>query len=191
MTDSSPTPEASRDAADAPLEFDVVLRGYDRSQVETLLEAVLRTIAEPASPHAVTLDEARSLASFDVVLRGYDRTQVHAACERLLERLAAARSTEGAAPQRAEQAEPEFAFDRVLRGYDSRDTAELVESGVAAIRALRSGSADAAAARTAAAELRRGRDALPKTLRGFDRGQVDAAVDALCTELEGGPPAAG
>ncbi|WP_052810076.1 hypothetical protein [Streptomonospora alba] len=90
MTDSSPATPAENppDTAEAPLDFDVVLRGYDRAQVMSLLETMQRSIAEPATGGAITPAQAREGAGFDVVLRGYDRAQVHTAYERLLNRLA-------------------------------------------------------------------------------------------------------
>ncbi|MFC4865021.1 hypothetical protein [Streptomonospora arabica] len=192
MTDSSPEfrPSApSKPAADVPLEFDVVLRGYDRRQVLTLLETLQRSVDDPAAPGTVTPREARDRAAFDLVLRGFDRAQVDAAFERLMESLTAVRGEEtGAAPEGEGRAElPVVEFDRVLRGYDPIATAELVDAGAEALRALRGGESDAAAARAAAAALRDRRDALPRTLRGSDRQQVDGAVDAICAELESGP----
>ncbi|MFD0773607.1 hypothetical protein ACFQZ2_06670 [Streptomonospora algeriensis] len=168
----------------APLEFDVVLRGYDRAQVQSLLETMQRSIAEPAASGAVTPAQARDRAAFDVALRGYERTQVHSAYERLLDRLAEVHGEDSGEPE--EQKLPEFAFDRVLRGYDAAAAVELIDAGVTALQALRSGESDAPTARAAAADLRYRRDALPKALRGYDSTQVDAAVETVCTELEGG-----
>ncbi|MDT0304453.1 hypothetical protein [Streptomonospora wellingtoniae] len=195
MTDSSPesrptAPSNPAEAADLPLEFDVVRRGYDRRQVLTLLETLQRSLDDPAAPGAVTPREARDRAAFDMVLRGFDRAQVDAAFERLLESLAAVRGEDGggaaAGEVRAERADP-VAFDRVLRGYDPLAAAELVDAGAKALRGLRGGESGAAAARAAADALRDRRDALPRALRGFDRRQVDRAVDAVCEELERGP----
>lgn len=62
---------------DSPLpepEFDVVFRGYDRTQVADTLEEALRAFASPGTA-TITADRLRT-AEFDVVLRGYDRTQV-------------------------------------------------------------------------------------------------------------------
>ncbi|MUL40348.1 hypothetical protein FZ103_04000 [Streptomonospora sp. PA3] len=194
MTDSSPdSPPAAPDtpdAVDGPLDFDVVLRGYDRAQVQALLETMQRSIAAPGTPGALSPAEARDRAEFDVVLRGYDRAQVRAAYDRLLERLSAAWA-EGGAQQWADPRTWEFEFDRAARGYDPRAATELVDSGLAALREALSGGTDDSAARTAAEALRRGRAALPKTFRGYNTGQVDFAVDTLCAELERAEPAEG
>ncbi|MGI5486998.1 DivIVA domain-containing protein [Microtetraspora malaysiensis] len=50
--------------------FDVVLRGYDRRQVDAFWARV--------DANAITRDEVRE-AAFNVVIRGYDPHQVHAA----------------------------------------------------------------------------------------------------------------
>ncbi|PSK99569.1 hypothetical protein CLV63_103294 [Murinocardiopsis flavida] len=76
----------------APAAFDVVLRGYDREQVDILM-ADIQAARDPAPDEApaapaVTAEEAlRRLAALDVVMRGYDRRQV----AQLVERFAAGR----------------------------------------------------------------------------------------------------
>ncbi|MFW5420632.1 hypothetical protein J0910_28865 [Nocardiopsis sp. CNT-189] len=55
-------------------EFDVVLRGYHRGQVDEWFDALLSPTAE-ADPRP----------EFDVVLRGYDRDQVEAAIRQALQ----------------------------------------------------------------------------------------------------------
>jgi DivIVA domain-containing protein len=69
-------------------EFAVVLRGYDRAQVDATIEA-----GRAAAVHGS--DDERSAAramltdvTFDVVLRGYDRIQVDAAVTGLIAALA-------------------------------------------------------------------------------------------------------
>ena len=62
---------------DSPLpepEFDVVLRGYDRPQVDTVIEDALRALVSPGAA-TITADRLRA-AELDVVFRGYDRNQV-------------------------------------------------------------------------------------------------------------------
>ncbi|GAA4897182.1 hypothetical protein [Streptomonospora salina] len=190
MTDLSPEFPVGhqRDVSELRLEFDAVLRGYDRAQVLTLLETMQRSIADPAADGAVTPAQARERAAFDVVLRGYDRGHVHTAFDLLLTRLAEVHGEEPA-PQAPEPAlqPPEPAFDRVLRGYHAAAAVELLDAGTAELEALRSGESDTDRARAAAARLRERRGALPRALRGYDRAQVDAAVDAVCAELESGP----
>jgi DivIVA domain-containing protein len=59
----------------ASTDFTVVIRGYDRHQVDAAIDAASRLVA------AGQVEVARELVSgtrFDVVLRGYDRGQVEA-----------------------------------------------------------------------------------------------------------------
>lgn len=70
----------------APAAFDVVLRGYEREQVDTLVADLqdARAPTQQGSPTTVTAEEAlRRLAALDVVMRGYDRRQVSQVVERL------------------------------------------------------------------------------------------------------------
>jgi hypothetical protein len=70
------------------LDFTVVLRGYDRLEVEALLgkgAAALATGADPAQRAAAR--QALKTADFTVVLRGYDRVQVAGAVQELLREL--------------------------------------------------------------------------------------------------------
>jgi DivIVA domain-containing protein len=70
------------------LDFTVVLRGYDRGQVDAALGSALDTINEGGGPakRAAARDALRA-ASFEVTLRGYDRGQVDATVSRLLREL--------------------------------------------------------------------------------------------------------
>ncbi|WP_017593202.1 hypothetical protein [Nocardiopsis potens] len=61
-------------AASSRPEFDVMLRGYHRGQVDEWFDAFLSPTAE-ADPRP----------EFDVVLRGYDRSQVEAAIRQALQ----------------------------------------------------------------------------------------------------------
>lgn len=58
--------------------FQVVLRGYDRRQVDAFIDRVEGTLGRgPLAGPAVTLEEAGDVG-FDVVLRGYARHEVEA-----------------------------------------------------------------------------------------------------------------
>ncbi|MDG6103712.1 DivIVA domain-containing protein [Dactylosporangium aurantiacum] len=70
-----------------------------------------------------------------------------------------------------------FVFSVVLRGYDPRAVDALLASASAALT-----GADRAARADAAAALRRA--SLRVVLRGFDRAQVDAAIEDLAGRLE-------
>ncbi|WP_017626109.1 DivIVA domain-containing protein [Nocardiopsis chromatogenes] len=153
--------------------FDVALRGYERGQVDALVDRLW------SGGPAVTAQELRG-ASFEVALRGYDRAQVDAFTEQAAARL------EGGAPDApdgsggasdgsggAEAADPGEApeFDIVLRGYDRIPVQELIE------RYLRSDPA------LTAEELAAPR--LGVALRGYHRGQVDAYLAAAADRLQG------
>lgn len=64
-------------------DFRVVLRGYDRLQVDALIQrvGVAMTSTDPGL-RAQVRDEVRTV-QFDVVLRGFDRREVDGALERL------------------------------------------------------------------------------------------------------------
>jgi DivIVA domain-containing protein len=64
-------------------EFRVVLRGYDRSQVDLMIQRVGAALAstDPGLRARVS-DEVRAV-QFAVVLRGFDRHQVDVALKRL------------------------------------------------------------------------------------------------------------
>lgn len=69
-------------------QFRVVLRGYDRSPVDDLVE-VVRVAAASADPEVrARTAEALRAVRLPVVLRGYDRTQVDAYLEQAAATLA-------------------------------------------------------------------------------------------------------
>jgi DivIVA domain-containing protein len=68
-------------------EFTVVLRGYDRSQVDKVLgDAVDALDSNNAAQRAAARDGLRT-AKFDVAMRGYDRSQVDIGVKALLREL--------------------------------------------------------------------------------------------------------
>ncbi|WP_306369073.1 DivIVA domain-containing protein [Nocardiopsis sp. CC223A] len=100
---SAPGPAAAEAPPPQPA-FDVVLRGYERTQVSDLLDRAYATltartgvaapVAVPPGTATVTADELAS-ARFDVVLRGYDRAQVADALNDLARRIARAEARSG------------------------------------------------------------------------------------------------
>ncbi|PDP87972.1 hypothetical protein CQJ94_09105 [Glycomyces fuscus] len=86
--------------------FDVVLRGFDRHQVDDLVHRASFTLASLAGGPAPADDDGRPVAPepdpitsaeladapVDLVLRGYDRHQVKDVLSRLVELLAEAES---------------------------------------------------------------------------------------------------
>ncbi|MET7402611.1 hypothetical protein ABZS66_54940 [Dactylosporangium sp. NPDC005572] len=138
------------------VEFEVVLRGYDRYEVD----ALVRAIEGGADPQRL----GRNLT---VVLRGYDRQQVDGW-------IARRRGGAVAAP-----AEPRVELSVVLRGYRPAETDALLTE----VRAALAGTDPArrAAAARAIAETR-----LPVGLRGYDRGAVNRLLRAAAQELAAG-----
>ncbi|MEU4623650.1 DivIVA domain-containing protein [Actinoplanes sp. NPDC023801] len=76
-------------------DFTVVLRGYDRAQVDSVIGQGFDALDEGSGPakRAAARDALRA-ASFDVVLRGYDRDQVDKAVRKLRGELDGPASTE-------------------------------------------------------------------------------------------------
>lgn len=67
------------------VDFTIVLRGYDRAQVEALLRQVDEALMSGDLALREAAAEAVRGATFQVALRGYDRAQV----DRLIRRLPA------------------------------------------------------------------------------------------------------
>ncbi|WP_285729578.1 hypothetical protein [Nocardiopsis sp. ATB16-24] len=99
---TSPVPQPLPD-------FDIVLRGYDRRQVDELIDRANSTVAaltgtpvfamptplpgQPARPSAEPIgSEELRTATLSLVLRGYDRHQVSDTLSYLVEQLAEAES---------------------------------------------------------------------------------------------------
>lgn len=64
-------------------DFTVVLRGYDRTQVDKILNPALDALDSTDPRQRAAARDALRDSAFDVVLRGYDRAQVEAAMETL------------------------------------------------------------------------------------------------------------
>ncbi|MCY9786204.1 DivIVA domain-containing protein [Nocardiopsis sp. EMB25] len=81
---------------DSRPEFDVVLRGYHRTQVDEAVGRARAALSGDPSPTPITAGQLRATL-FDVVLRGYDRAQVEAYFQQLTDDLAEieSRNTQG------------------------------------------------------------------------------------------------
>lgn len=98
--------------------FDIVLRGYDRAQVDQFV-ALLRaadgdTSAPAPAREGVRLPGTYAAPAFDVVLRGYDRTRVDPVVRRVVATLA----RDGSAKPVTRVEIAAAAFRRALFGYD-------------------------------------------------------------------------
>ena len=150
--------------------FDIVLRGYDRAQVDQFV-ALLRA----ADGDTSALPDGHRPPSFDIVLRGYDRAQV----DQWIAEATGESAPSAPAPAREGVRLPGTyaapAFDVVLRGYDRTRVDPVVRRVVATL--ARDGSAKPVTrVEIAAAAFRR-------ALFGYDRDQVDAWLREIAPRL--------
>lgn len=75
-------------------DFTTVLRGYDKSQVDSVLGDAVQALAGGLAQRAAARD-ALSTAAFGVVLRGYDRLEVDDAVRALLREFDAMAASDG------------------------------------------------------------------------------------------------
>ncbi|WP_155374859.1 DivIVA domain-containing protein [Catellatospora vulcania] len=155
-----------------PPDFTVVLRGFDRSEVDALIEAVYRGEAHLAG---------RTVFDFTVVLRGYDREQVNA----YLGRLAALHEAEGGfrpladpdsgVPTVGPVALRDPAFPRAVlfgKGYDPAQ----VDALVARIAPVLAGGGGVSSDEVERASF-------PLVRKGYDVDRVDAYLKAVAIRL--------
>ncbi|MGH3389284.1 MAG: DivIVA domain-containing protein [Actinomadura sp.] len=159
--------------------YPVAMRGYDRKQVDALLDRI-------ANGHdsAITADEVRA-SRFDVVMRGYDRRAVDVALHEAIRRLEAA--ARAGRPRPKPSARPswligwvqssQFTGTRLRPGYDVRD----VDTFLARVAAGLRGTAPPVSARDV-------RESAFRTVRfspGYDEREVDAFLRRLAAALDG------
>lgn len=164
------------------VDFTVVLRGYERLEVDELLAAADRALASRSMPFRASVRTALRGAAFTVVLRGYDRGQVDQRVRDLVAQLGDPPAYVGTDASGGEvRSEPVAAdFAVVLRGYDMMQVdAALAEAD----SALASTSPTARA--LAGSVLRE--VAFRQRLRGYARDQVDRAVQQRLAALAGPP----
>jgi DivIVA domain-containing protein len=147
------------------VEFEVVLRGFDRFTVDALVQAV-EAAAGDQRQIAAAIKEVTPLP---VVMRGYDRAQVDAWLTRCQT------GNRGAGPDQEPNAEP-VEFSIVLRGYRVAETDALHATVQAALV-----SGDAARRNEAVHMITEAR--LPIGFRGYDRGQVDRCLERVADQL--------
>ncbi|MBG6087782.1 DivIVA domain-containing protein [Actinomadura viridis] len=159
----------------------VALRGYDRAQVDTLLERITATLHY--GRWGLTAEHVRA-TRFDIVLRGYDQRAV----DDLLQE--AIRELQAAAPLGRRPGRPRvhsgwliswiqnvrFSGAGVRAGYDVRDVDGFLDRVVAGLR----GIAPPLTARDV-------RESAFRTVRlgpGYDEGEVDRFLVQLAGALE-------
>ncbi|MEU8340213.1 DivIVA domain-containing protein [Actinomadura meyerae] len=158
----------------------VVLRGYDRHQVDTLL----RRIGEALNGGPpISVDEVREVR-FDVVLRGYDNRSVDELLRECIRELQArAPIAERPGRPRAQPAwlinwiqNARFSGARLRSGYDVRDVDAFLDRVVAGLR----GAAPPVTAR----DVRECAFRVVRLGPGYDEQEVDRFLVQLASALE-------
>ncbi|QFG25489.1 DivIVA domain-containing protein [Actinomadura sp. WMMB 499] len=158
----------------------VVLRGYDREQVDGLLEEIRRSLNGGAP---LTADEVRA-RRFDVVLRGYDPRAVdELVCECIRDLQAAGPIGERAGRPRVHPdwliswiQNARFPSVRVRTGYDVRDVDAFLERVIAGLRGT--------APPVTPADVRASVFRMTRLSPGYDVGEVDTFLTQLTDALE-------
>ena len=151
------------------MRFDVVLGGYDRQDVDALLQQVNDAVAstDPAK-HAAAVEALRQPA-LRIRFRGYNRLAVDHHCRRLRIELAGE-------PEEVMLAEAAVEFSIVLRGYDMATVDALVQRAYIAL-------ASTDPARRVATRAALLDPTVPIALRGYDRFEVDEHLRQLASRL--------
>lgn len=159
----------------------VVWRGYDRWQVDTLLQRISKAL-DGGPP--ISLEEVRE-TRFDVVLRGYDHRTVDELLRECIRELQARAPIEER-PRRP-RAQPDWLINWIqntrfsragLRsGYDVRDVDAFMDRVVAGFR----GAAPAVSAR----DVRECAFRVVRLGPGYDEQEVDRFLVQLASALEG------
>jgi DivIVA domain-containing protein len=165
--------------------YPVAVRGYDRRQVDALLDRIVGVNGRgPADGRPITADEVRA-CRFDVVMRGYDRRAVDAALREHIRRLEA--SAEPRRPRPRPSARPswligwiqssQFTGTRMRPGYDVRDVDVFLARVVAGLR----GTVPPVSAR----DVRESKFRTVRFSPGYDEREVDAFLGRLAAALDG------
>jgi DivIVA domain-containing protein len=150
--------------------FTVVLRGYDRVQVDELLaEADAALDNESEFARAAARDRLLA-AKLRISLRGYDRSEVDRAIDQRRQILdGSAVALPASSPTETPMT---WDFTVVLRGYERTEVDPLLEAAAATLA-----NGDDTQRATIREALRQA--SFTVALRGYDRGQVDAAIREL------------
>jgi len=158
----------------------VVLRGYDRNQVDTLLKRISHAL-NGGPP--ISADEVRGVR-FDVVLRGYDNRAVDELLRECITELQA-RAPIAERPRRS-RAQPawliswiqnaRFSGAGMRTGYDVRDVDAFLDRVVAGLR----GTAPPVTAR----DVRESAFRVVRLGPGYDEQEVDRFLVQLAAALE-------
>ncbi|MEW2358462.1 DivIVA domain-containing protein [Spirillospora sp. NPDC029432] len=159
----------------------VALRGYDRAQVDALLERVDATLRY--GQWGLTADDLRGIR-FDVVLRGYEQRAVDELLQETIRELQAAAPI-GRRPGRPRVhsgwlagwiQNARFAGAGLRTGYDVRDVDAFLDRVVAGLRGM--------APPVTARDVRECRFRSVRIGPGYDEGEVDRFLVQLAAALE-------
>jgi DivIVA domain-containing protein len=189
------------------LDFSIVIRGYDREQVDVLVAQVEGTLGRgPLTGAPIDLKRFRWV-EFDIVLRGYDRFEVDGMMRRYRRELA---EHEGVEPDEHEddgdsglslllgdpdgdgrghstlaQIRQQHDFAIRLRGYDRREVESVIRRLWATLGRPIADGRPAAEDEPGPAITREelNRTQFTVVVRGYDRRQVDHALGLYLREL--------
>ncbi|MDS1271881.1 hypothetical protein RIF23_16435 [Lipingzhangella sp. LS1_29] len=171
--------------ADRPA-FNIVLRGYDRDEVDALMTGLEENIAtlrrtdgEPPTRTLSATDAETAHQSLGTVWRGYNRAEVDTHLSSMIATLRRLEDDPQATVARTSSRHP--TFPTVLRGYAPTEVEDLIVRLDASLCALRSGNGSTVLITASDAEAVH--RMLPVQLRGIDRRQVDCHVTSMIAEL--------
>lgn len=183
--------------------FPVVLRGYERAQVDALIARIDGTLGrgdgddqdqQASTGHAqgrgmpISADEVRK-TRFDIVLRGYDQRAVDELLQESIRRLAAAdrrsktrRPVVGARWLIDWIENAQFGSSGLRSGYDVRDVDAFLDRVVTGLRGM--------APQVTPEDIMQSRFRAVRFGPGYDEEEVDLFLDQLAAALNGGrrPP---
>lgn len=157
--------------------FTVVLRGYDRFQVEQVLAEADEALASGSETARAAISETLQKTRFGASLRGYAINEVDRAVQQRLRRLGGEQEPPPASSAAPKPTPGPTEFVVVLRGYEMTEVDRLLsqadEAQASASDSLRAG---ARAALKAAAFRQR--------FRGYSREQVDREIHRRLQDLQ-------
>jgi DivIVA domain-containing protein len=166
-------------------EFSMVLRGYDRRQVDDVVARLEGTLGRaPLKGGPITFKQLK-WTEFDIVMRGYNRHEVDEVMRRYRRELAALEGVElpddgpGSGPMPSgprEETHHGDGFSVVLRGYDRRQVDDVV--------AQLEGTLGRAPLKGGPITIKHlGWTTFDVVMRGYDRFEVDGAMRRYRREL--------
>jgi DivIVA domain-containing protein len=158
-----------------PLRFMVMMRGYDRAEVDQLLARAEQAVGSSDAGLRAAVSSELQAARLRDCLRGYSRVQVDQKIEQLARELGAGQHTSAGQGVPAQ-------FRIMMRGYDRAEVDQLLGRAQQA-----TASSDAGVRAAACHDLQTAR--FRDRLRGYSRVQVNEKIAQLARDLSTAPPA--